>query len=525
MAGTLTLNGTGTNRATIDTTRDGVSIRQSCTPYRDTLIGTSYVFDLNDVEFNSVLYKDVDDDTSPHHLQSTTLGGGHGWKRIQATAVGHGKTSADVGQILSLSGTQYVLIGIRDSDQVYLANRTTNDATAPTGTYTYVSGGSDTSNIVVTSALNDQWFPSSQNRSITLYVDGEVESSTSGTLPFTNTVKWVEHYEIISYADRIAFSEAGNDKDVEPTGFTPLADIDITYEYDCYGNLVIYYRFEVKSTLTLEDLMFIQSQNTYSNDGDKRFYVPTATTHTHESTEYNFQLIEDSPTGWSTRYNLTDSNTESSGIPAARLIVLTDTYGMAVGYLPVGDGQEVRRRSLASAQYAQIATSGKWYPHIVDSAGTPDIGASYEGIAYRCPFIQASGRTCSYAVRTDSGYFLYVDWHSKTGTDTIPVPDDFSGLQSEVVDSRNATISGTTATVSASGDYAYLVLRYTPMNVIQEWKGAIEPAQSGASGNEIQLWKGAIEPAAPTVAVATGFTLTKGAAAVPKRIRGQRRVR
>lgn len=33
-------------------------------------------------------------------------------------------------------------------------------------------------------------------------------------------------------------------------------------------------------------------------------------------------------------------------------------------------------------------------------------------------------------------------------------------------------------------------------NVFQGWKGAVEPAATGASGNECQLWKGAVEPAA-----------------------------
>jgi hypothetical protein len=36
------------------------------------------------------------------------------------------------------------------------------------------------------------------------------------------------------------------------------------------------------------------------------------------------------------------------------------------------------------------------------------------------------------------------------------------------------------------------------VNTIKVWKGAVQPAETGASGNEIKLWKGAIEPAAPT---------------------------
>jgi len=32
------------------------------------------------------------------------------------------------------------------------------------------------------------------------------------------------------------------------------------------------------------------------------------------------------------------------------------------------------------------------------------------------------------------------------------------------------------------------------VNVIKAWRGAVEPAELGPSGNEIKTWRGAIEP-------------------------------
>ena len=32
-------------------------------------------------------------------------------------------------------------------------------------------------------------------------------------------------------------------------------------------------------------------------------------------------------------------------------------------------------------------------------------------------------------------------------------------------------------------------------NTLRKWKGAVQPAESGASGNELRLWKGAVQPA------------------------------
>ena len=37
-------------------------------------------------------------------------------------------------------------------------------------------------------------------------------------------------------------------------------------------------------------------------------------------------------------------------------------------------------------------------------------------------------------------------------------------------------------------------------SLIKLWKGAVEPAETGASGNEIKAWKGAVEPAFVTAA-------------------------
>ncbi len=39
-------------------------------------------------------------------------------------------------------------------------------------------------------------------------------------------------------------------------------------------------------------------------------------------------------------------------------------------------------------------------------------------------------------------------------------------------------------------------------NVVFMWKGAVQPAETGASGNEVRLWKGAVQPAAVDAVIA-----------------------
>ena len=43
-----------------------------------------------------------------------------------------------------------------------------------------------------------------------------------------------------------------------------------------------------------------------------------------------------------------------------------------------------------------------------------------------------------------------------------------------------------------------------PNNVMRLWRGAIEPAEVGASGNEYQAWRGAVEPAAAVLVARKG---------------------
>ena len=41
-------------------------------------------------------------------------------------------------------------------------------------------------------------------------------------------------------------------------------------------------------------------------------------------------------------------------------------------------------------------------------------------------------------------------------------------------------------------------------NTVLLWKGAVEPAESSASGNEYKAWKGAVEPAGVSIASRLG---------------------
>lgn len=516
MAGTLTLNGTGSSESYVDGERDGVAIRNSFTPFPTYSHGTAQVFNIHDTSVGGVVRKQGGDESAPTHIESTTLGGNHGWLRTRITVASHGKTDADVGSIFTLSSVEYVISSIRDTNSLYIAKRTTN-VVAPTGTYVYVSGGSDTGNMAATAAVADSWFQPFQDRTITLYVDGVVDASTTGTIPFNKMVQFVESYDLINYLQMVAWVEAGNT--TTPDALTPMARVEVTYEYDLYGNCVIYQSFTVLGSMSLEDLLFTQAIKTEGTDGTVNYYIPQTLEYAHEGTDYNWQLIDSSDTsGWSTRPDITPTFSEATGNLPNRMVMLSDNYGYAVGYLPVLSGTATERRRLVTGPTMQISTSGKFYPHIVDPAGsiTPAVGTVYSAISYRVPIVLTAGRTCSYVVRTtgSEGSYLFSDWHNTDTSDAVPVPSDFVGRGFSVVESRNATVtssSGSTVGVDilSASDYAYLILRYDSMNVMQEWKGAVEPSEASATGNQLKKWKGAVEPIGASVS-SSGSTLIGG---------------
>ena len=74
-------------------------------------------------------------------------------------------------------------------------------------------------------------------------------------------------------------------------------------------------------------------------------------------------------------------------------------------------------------------------------------------------------------------------------------------------------------------DGSHLLLQSSEeLNTSSMWRGAVEPAETGASGNEIQLWRGAVEPLyVPEVLQNIQIGVDrKGGYGVEQEIRGQR---
>lgn len=472
---TLVLGGTGTSAESyIEVFRDGKTIRRTFRPFPATSRTASSVFDFRSDRIDGLAIKSINDDAAPYRAFGTTIGANHGYYMFSVPAASHGKVTADIGSIYSNGGTEWVLIGIIDANTLHIARRTSNASTvAPAGTYTYVSGGSGSSNITVSaSGTLAQLYPPFINRVLRVFADGVEVTDTTASLRYSRDVVFMESYDIIERADVIAWYEAsGSGGGVQPTG-TPAISVSISYVFDHEANCTIYTDFLArKNGISLDNIMFLQAQRMATGvDGTIEYYIPKALPVTHEGTAYDYANIDSSDTAaWTTRLDFTPARCEPTGILCDRVIQLSNNYGFAMGYLPVQSTSLANRRTQATVKALQLSNSGgKIYLSAIDKGSiTLNSGDYFSTIGYRNVLVRAAGRTCCYPVRTNGEDYLYVDWHS-SGVDRVPVPADMAGRTFEVVEkSANVTVLSQALTnslvvdVANTATYGYLILKVT----------------------------------------------------------------
>lgn len=132
----------------------------------------------------------VESDNAPAYKQfDVFMGAAHGPPCTRATATGHPLTKVDEGQIrLGPDGKQYIVALINSPSVVTLARVPTGTDTdwnydtnvGPTGTYAHVSGGTHTADLVVTAVAPTQLYPSNQNVSVSLRLEGGRKIENSG---------------------------------------------------------------------------------------------------------------------------------------------------------------------------------------------------------------------------------------------------------------------------------------------------------------------------------------------------------
>lgn len=421
------------------------------------------VFNFYGDYIDDVLIKSGNDEAAPIHMENTTVGANHGWIITKATAVGHGKTAADVGSIYSLEGREHVLVEVSDADSLMLADREKNTA-SPVGSYVYASGGATATDIHVTAVKRVQWRPSHVNRQIKVLVDDVEIVERDVELTFSDEVVFVESYGI---QGRSAMVEAVIAEGVSIPSTDPIVSINLSYVFDTSGIATIYYDFYSHADITFSDIMLTQS----AKGGVTDYYIPKTLPQYIDGVVYDFAQIDSASKTieHGIRHVLIKPETsEPDGLLPDRVVGFAANKGMfAIGYLPLYAGAaDVRRAQVTDTAIEIRGNTGKIYPHLVDTGRRQmAAGQHYAAIAYRAVTARSADRTAMYLVRTDDGAFLYLDWHDADMTDEIELPPDLVGHSVEVVESRNAQLLPTTSaktlafSVSAAGDYGFCIIR------------------------------------------------------------------
>lgn len=441
-AGSFFYETDGISNSQLSTPMNGMSREVLIDPTISSPVDNNVLFDFKESTVSGVTYAEGDD-TAPARMYSRFLGAAHGYAGTEVTASSHGKTTADIGSIYSNGSESAVILWVIDSNTLLMANQT-EDLTLPTGTYSHVSGGSNTGNIVASVADFQQWYPPFQDRQGSVKVDG-VPVTKRLSYQFFDRVVINQSYDLLKREDIITwFIANGAGGNFQPSGLTPIARISIDYHYDVYGSVIVYPTFTVLDTISAFNSLYFAQSGIKTGDGDTKYYIPKALEFNADGTDWDFaNIVNFTSNPWGIALDFTPERVESTGIYADRSIQISDNVSLAMGFLPVLDA--VNRRTLASNWAMQLFTTGKIYLNAVASGSPQELtaGASYSMVVYREMFANPSnGTTAFYIVRSLQGTFVYFDFHNNSGGNLFTIPYDLvEGAYTVVEKSSNVNLS------------------------------------------------------------------------------------
>ncbi len=429
----------------------------------------SSVFNFVADDFDGQNMRLCGDDSAPVRMMGATIGANHGYGKAVLTANGHGKTDSDIGSVWTDGTFQWVIIQVISVNTLAVTCRNENRSySSSLPTLTHVSGAISTGNIVPTAVTNNQWRPMLKNHSIQHLVDGELVTDKTGDWPFKKSVSILESYDLMEKNAIVEWVIANKGSYKVPYEAESALNVSMNYIFDDEGGCVIPSNFFTYKSISAQDLMFTQAARLKLGvSGPVKYYVPRSVAFTHNSQSFDFSIptVIDS-LSISSRIDFDVAKTEAGAVLPDRLIMLNDTIGYAIGYLPILDAAP-DVRNLRTSKGIQISeTESKVYPYLVDGLTTLNAGEHYSCVAYRIYFKRKANRTCDYIVRSQYGDFMFLDWHIMNQIDVIELPHYLVGQEFEVIEqSSNVQVLSKVATSRIavkinSGGNARLVLKF-----------------------------------------------------------------
>lgn len=396
-----------------------------------------FKFERIDVEGISGVFKTCGDDITPVTLDVGYVGANHGYYYVyDCVATGHGLTEADIGRTSTDGTNTWVLIQVKDADNIvvgcYRASKWYRlTLTAPT---TLDFGTSFT----VELATRSQLYPSVKNGEVKF-----VDSDKTKCLI-------METYDIIEVGTGIdALMENVGSNTNE--SIAELSDSAITvrnlYEFHANGSIIIYQNLKVlKDYITITSYGGVQSQAFGTMDN---YMVPQTTKRVP------------SPSGSATFDRETWSD---QTVPPVLYIQIDNapnsyTKAMLLGYITPNRNADI------SSMAGNMSSARKMYPYAVQPISTVDAGKTYSFVSFRVPAFKSEYSQdvpiVSYTHVYDDIYlFLY----SVDAVNTsVTLPEFMWGKRCEVYMSDGMTCETTniidSVDVRSSANYGSIVLK------------------------------------------------------------------
>lgn len=388
---------------------------------------------------------DMSDDNCPINIRSASdapsvglgfsyIGGNHGYNYAARVAgAAHGKTSADLGsQWTDSSGTRlYTLIRIVSATEAWWAypyNPVTGApvASGPAGTtLTHVSGATNTATVNLASVLTPGWqiTPGIQVESVTVQLDDKALAE-GRTLGHTLTI--TETYVIPTYRGLVDTVRANVGTPFQSlwASMARLCRITNTYRWQAGGTLMVSQRVAALSSFRLSMGVTQQFPLTAPAGGTRKQAMPNVgVAGTLDfSTWANINTLPAGNTAITPAAMVDPTYPAQGATQWAYDAADNPMWGIAIGYLPIGDGHpSVRAHRTTYVPWFLSGSFKKNYPQAC-WAWLVNVGDEVAATAYR-QYLPPPQAATKLRVSDGTHDFVIIEQVGSTGYTRMLAPD------------------------------------------------------------------------------------------------------
>ena len=414
-----------------------------------------------------ILMHDQGDDITPIRT-FYTVGANHGYPCFSVPS--NGQTIADIGSIWTDGVTDYVLAKVENNKCIFLYPYTEDEQeivgysnVAPVNNLEAKLNATNINTLDITSLTVEQFYPSTNNHSYQLTLDGKelIEDINYG-----NEFNVTEKYNILCYKALQEYLKGNVGKELIGDNLNAIdgvVELCINYKFKDKGLVLINHSLKVLKKVTLGNCGFMQSVRLQPNT---MHYIPNV----KQKGNWNFsKLTNINSYNDNLKFYLSDCINQE--YPVNRYVQhRNDTdnnkVGFTAGYLPdIGNGSNEER--LKNNILWDFRSTKKTYP-VGYSGGTLNPGEYMNFSMYR-KYIATSeledGETNKTYIEVGDSLYVFIDIHKNTIVDNLEIPLKYIDRKIEILEQNegfeliNNTVDVRGINYNIKNNYGYAILK------------------------------------------------------------------